>query len=341
MGKTISLEKIARMAGVSTATVSRALNGLSGVSEAKRKTIEAIVCKSGETPRRRARSAAAQGVLPRANGTICLLQTGDNFLSTAELYEQQLRAVVRTAARHGFDVVVAFGNEPALLPPCIKKGRVAGVLVYGEKISEAVAEMLKGVPTVWIASHPKLPLNMVMPGNEDAGQLAARYLIERGHEYLGAFYPYEHHVMDVRLHAFTAYATILGKKTVRYTGRLVPKDSLKPHQWCEAILKPLVDQWLASSPRPTGLFCPDDAITAYLYPILNKCGVKIGKDVTIVSFGNEFTYLAGLDPRPASIDIGTDMMGAQAFEMLCRVINNPEAEGRGVRLNIQPVLAEP
>jgi LacI family transcriptional regulator len=330
MNQPISLEKIATMSGVSTATVSRTLNGHPGVSEAKRKEIKEIVGKLGQPPRRRPRSAR--------NGTICLLQTDDGYQSAAELFVRQLHAVSQTAARHGFDVALAFGNQPEILPPCIKERQVAGVLIYGGRASDSVTEALQGLPSVWVASHSKLPHNMVMSGNEEAGQLAARHLIQQGHKHLGCLYPYEHHVMDARLFAFSTYAMAHGHTAIRYTSVPAQKDPHKPHQWYETILTPIVEKWSATRPRPTGLFSPDDAITAHLYPLLKRRGIKIGKDVTIISFGNEFSYLAGLDPRPASIDIGSETLGMQAIEMLCRAIRTPSGDERGIRVSIQPVL---
>lgn len=331
------------MADVSTATVSRALHNMPGVSEAKRREIDDIVQKIGQTPRQRARNrnATSSAESVSKKGTICLLQTYDGYLGASELFVRQLKAMTDHATVLGFDVVVAFGNDVKDLPPCIRETRAVGVLIYGGKTSEGVSTALQDFPTVWLASHSKLPHNMVMPGNEEAGQLAARHLIQTGHQHLGCVYPYEHHVMDTRLLAFSGYALAQGHTVVRYSGTDTPKNPTKPHQWYEALLKPIVEKWMATRPRPTGLFSPDDAITAHLYPILKQRGIKIGKDVAIVSFGNESSYLAGLDPRPASIDIGPDMMGKQAIDMLCRAINNPSAEERGIRVSIQPVLVEP
>ena len=86
----------------------------------------------------------------------------------------------------------------------------------------------------------------------------------------------------------------------------------------------LVNAFVATSPRPTGLFIDRDATTAQVYPLLLKQGIEPGRDVIIVSCDNEEVRLSPLYPRPASIDLGTTEIGARAVRRLMLRIANPD-----------------
>lgn len=63
----ITLEEIARLAGVSRATASRAANGRPGVSQATRERVLRIIRENGYQPNAEARSLAAQRLRKHAN----------------------------------------------------------------------------------------------------------------------------------------------------------------------------------------------------------------------------------------------------------------------------------
>ena len=61
------------------------------------------------------------------------------------------------------------------------------------------------------------------------------------------------------------------------------------------------------------------------------------KDVEIIGCDNEQVALIGLNPRPATIDVGADTMGQQAVELLLWRINNPDEDKR-VQMSVIPEL---
>lgn len=343
MGST-SLSEIAQAANVSTATVSRALRGLQGVSAAKRKEIGEIVARLGKPMRKRGRKAgpSSRGPDVGGRGIICILQTVDAYLFATDLFARQLKGVVRSGRFHGFDVVLGFGNTLDLVPPCVRERRVVGVLVYGNELSEEVARHLEGIPWVWAASHAKLPAGHVMQGNDESGQFAAQYLMDRGHRTLACLYPFRHQVMESRLYAFELKAKQQGCQVVRIGDgeHSMPEPTADAPLRFTELLEPLVEELLAQSALPGGLFIPDDSITAHVYPLLKRRDVQIGKDLDIISFGNEQSWLAGLDPRPASIDIAPEAFGEQMVEALVWHIRHP-GERRRVRVHIEPFVAPP
>jgi LacI family transcriptional regulator len=340
----ILLSEIAQAANVSTATVSRALHGLPGVSPAKRKEIDEIVARLGKPVRKRGRKGGADsreqdGGRP---GTVCILQTGDACLFATDLFARQMMGIARNARFHGLDVVLGFGNSLDLVPPCVRERRVVGVLVYGHELSEEIACHLEGIPLVWAASHAKLPAGQVMQGNDESGQLAAQYLIERGRRTLASLYPFRHQVMENRLHAFELRAKLQGCEVTRIGDgkNPMPEPTSDAFRRFIELLEPLVEELLALPQFPDGLFIPDDSITSHVYPLLKRRQINLGGDLEVISFGNEPSWLAGLDPRPASIDIAPEAFGEQMVETLIWHIRHPK-EKRRIRVHIEPFVAQP
>lgn len=342
MTPTVSLKKIAQLAQVSTATVSRALHGLPGISDEKRDEILAIVKKTGMPKQRSSTTSGTSFKRTPKTGTICLIQTNTGHLEASELFLRQLQSISERAAHYGMDLTVAFDSGKSAVPACITEKRTAGIIVLGGKLSETFSQHAGHLPSVWLASHSKLPRSMVMEGNQSAGELASDYLMQRGHKHLGAFYLYEHHVHDIRVKAFVAHAREMGATVHRIWPEASParKSNESAEAWYRMLWEKALKRWEAISPRPTGLFSPDDALTAHLYPLLYSRGIRVGKDIDIVSFGNKTSFLAGLYPPPATIDIGPWAMGRQAVDLLYDEISQ-SSEGRFVSISIQPVLVPP
>ena len=105
-----------------------------------------------------------------------------------------------------------------------------------------------------------------------------------------------------------------------------------------ASLQEVVDQIAKSSPRIDGLFSPTDFITSLLYPMLERAGIRIGEDITIISCDNERVRLGALSPRPASIELRSEEIGRTAVRTLMSRIANPQLPRVNVLIN--PSLSE-
>jgi DNA-binding LacI/PurR family transcriptional regulator len=103
--------------------------------------------------------------------------------------------------------------------------------------------------------------------------------------------------------------------------------------------EPLVEELLGRKDRATGVFIPYDPTTAVVYRLLRKRGIEPSSQMDIVSCGNQASCLAGLTPRPATIDVGSELSGRQAVEQLLWKITNPNQESR-MRLGVDPLLIE-
>jgi len=149
----------------------------------------------------------------------------------------------------------------------------------------------------------------VKPDHGAIGQLAAEYLIGRGHRCLAYLNPDAGFPLyQARLASFRAATEAAGLPPHVYSSSGTDDLNLEAER--------LVDQWLAASPRPCGIFVPVDRVTLFVYRHLERRGIQPGKDVDIVSCDNERELLSLMRPTPPSIDLNRDMIARLAVERL-------------------------
>jgi len=181
---------------------------------------------------------------------------------------------------------------------------------------------------------------VILAGNEQAGRLAADYLIGRRVARPALLCPtHAAPQYALRSNGFRSGLYLAGVEVCELGGARTEEtafEELEPARR-RAEIEALVDELAALQPAVDGLFVPDDSLTALAYPALARRGRAPGKDVLVVSCGNEPAYLAGLHPRPATIDLGPETTGRLAVEQLLRRIRGEDSPER-VCILIEPRL---
>jgi len=85
-----------------------------------------------------------------------------------------------------------------------------------------------------------------------------------------------------------------------------------------------------------GLFSPEERLTALFYRVLTRRGG--GVTIPVVSCNHTPEYLAGLYPRPASIDLGNRMLAELALDELLRRISGAPGRADHVAVIATPQL---
>ncbi len=319
----MSIVEVAKLAGVSHATVSRVINNRPGVSPECVRLVRNAMQNIGYTPSGRGRPVNAQTRV----GTIALLMIGaDLTLMLAPVAGAVLHAVEDSLADLGFNLILGKLNDSGRLPPSVANGRVDGLLLYGYPPSRLHYSRLAKFPSVWLLS-PRSPRgywgDRIEPNNEAIGRMAADHLVSQGHGHLAMLnLSPDHQGYETRTRAFIEAAEMHGVKAHVIVDEKIDQDKPFVAEFEEQAVKDMVARYLAIEPRPTGLFVPRDALTVMVYHELRAHGVEPGRDVTVISCNNE-PVLSGLDPRPATIDLRPEVIGKQAVEQLSIRIQKP------------------
>jgi DNA-binding LacI/PurR family transcriptional regulator len=338
----ISMATVAKAAGVSAATVSRVLSGKPGVSAAKADEIRGIIKRldySMPVRPRGPKSRARDGIV---HGNIAVLLI-DRFakMQTYPVFDAIFQGVESTLSELGLNLIFARVTQPDDLPDCVLKGNLDGLLLAGAEPDEALLARLSGFPSVSLSSRHTKSGDHVLPGREAVGQLAASYLLGRGHTHVAYLNVItENPAFRIQGTSFATAVQAAGARVDLFTEGGVSmrsEDLAIQLRESERAASPLVDSILAATPGPTGLFVSCDMLTAVLYRVLQKKGMHPWAGIDVVSCNNEQAFLAGLHPRPATIDIGAELVGRKAVDQLLWRMRHSKEASR-VNVTIDPVL---
>lgn len=307
--KPVSIKDIARMAGVTHPTVSRALRNSPLVS---RETVERIQRIANEAGYRT--SAAARSLVTQRSDTIGVVVTNiaDPFVAGV------VSGIEEKADEQGMAVFLANSNaEPDREVRVARKfgeRRVDGIIVTASRVGAQYVPLLTHmrVPIVLLNNqHPSLFAHSVMIANVQASQDAMRYLIQLGHRriaYLGDRYG---HQSDTE--RFTGYRQALKDSGIPFEPLLVVHGDGKPDGAAAAI-----EQLLLLPQPPTAVFCYNDLSALGAMRQIRTHGLRIPADLSIVGFDDLFIS-EYLDPPLTTVRQPMRHMGRMAMETLLQI----------------------
>jgi LacI family transcriptional regulator len=340
----LSIQKVAQLAGVSISTVSRVINAHPSVSPETLKSVRQAIVQLGFRPAKRRPVTTRTGTTPvrHRTATIAFLVFGTTGAAPAPAFSRLLQGVSGSVNSHGLGLVFGFASDLTQIPRTIREREVDGVLVHGELPSPAVQARLKGLPTVWLMANRQRPTwgDQVLPENTVVGELAAKYLLGRGHRklaYVGT--PQRAWYLGIRSLSFRTAAEEVGASVRTLLAPERSASDLWQGDGLPEAAEALADQIAGLPDGPTGLFVAEDRLLPALYGALSRRGIHAGSDLDIVSCNNEQPHLFSLQPAPATIDLRTEAIGRCGVERLLWRMEHPQADR--ARMMIEPLLVEP
>ncbi len=182
MAMPVGIDDVARAAGVSTATVSRALRGLPDVRESTRKRVEEAAVRLGYAP-----TPSAVSLASGRTRTIGLLTPWVSRWFHSNAIEgacQALRLAGFDALLYSFQLERDATRTPIDLD--VLRRRVDGVLVVGMTMTASEVALLEslGVPLVYVGSGPPEQVRVHVDDVATA-RLATQHLLDLGHTRIG------------------------------------------------------------------------------------------------------------------------------------------------------------
>jgi len=340
----IIMADIAARAGVAVSTVSRVINRSPLVAPAKRKEIEAIIASMGYEPspleKRKGIRKDPWPWIKHRMFKVVLYGQYDVFWITnyAPIYSYALHGIEVSLGDHQFRRLMDRAETPEALKTLLARGGTDGFLLLNTG-HDPLPEVVNDYPVVtFMGAHDHLSCDRVMPDAEQAGTLAAEYLISKGCKYCvavgggGAIY-------RKRTRAFRETLAAAGIEAVEILDGSIERGGANMHQANRKTVSSRVRPLLTKAARPIGIFSVADIVTPVLYAEMNEAGFKIGKNLHVVSCNNERPYLDPLHPEPAVIDIQAEYIGRRAVHQLLRRLEKPDAPHE--KILIEPKLIHP
>ena len=304
----VTLQEVARRAGVSRTTASFVLTGRRDMR---------ISANAEERVLRAARelnyrpNLMARGLRTRVSQTIGLVS---DTVATEPFAGEIVRGAVSTALLN--DRLLFMGEtegdgelEKRVVRDMLDRG-VDGFLYAAMYTLEAhPPAALRGHPLVLLnclTANPRTPA--VVPDEQAAGHAAARTLLEAGHR------EHIHVVGETVPHVFASRERLAGIGAALSAERLELAGTIRCMWWPQYAYQ-AVRQFLADGARATGLICLNDRIALGAYQAIQEAGLRIPDDVSIVSF-DDSDLASWLRPQLTSIAIPHFELGRRAVELL-------------------------
>ncbi|MFI7128975.1 LacI family DNA-binding transcriptional regulator [Nonomuraea sp. NPDC050153] len=301
------LAVIAREAGVSVATVSKALNGRSDVSAHTRRLVAEVLERRGY-PRQRVRPA-------RGSMVDVMLQALDSPYALAIL-----GGVEDAAWRAGVDLVVSavcdrtkHGQPPPAWLDRIGARDSAGVLLVRTSPTAAQRAWLadREIPAVIVDPRRKPPAGLpaVVSANLDGARAATEHLIALGHSRIA--------VVAGRPGVPCAAERLAGyRQGMAAAGlRVDPRWEVCGYfQQADALRA--TRRLLASLPQPpTAVFACSDSMAVGVYQALGEHGLRVPDDVSVIGFDDSWAA-AHVTPALTTVRQPWPELGAAALTAL-------------------------
>jgi len=279
---------VARAAGVSTATVSRALRGLPNVTEATRQRVMAAAAQLGYVA-----SPSAASLASGRTRTIGLLTPWVRrwfFAHVVDGAERAFREANFDALLYRFDLV---GGERRRVDPAVLRRRVDGVLVVGLPLRQSEVDDLValGQPLIFVGSGPPGQLTVRLD-DKRAGREATEHLLSLGHtriahvsgdsDSMSAWAPGVHRLEGWR-------------QALRNAG-LTPDETLVvPGDFELAVARKAAVRLLREHPDVTAVFAASDEMAMGVVLAARDLGLRVPDDLSVVGVdGHELGELVGL-----------------------------------------------
>lgn len=325
-----TIDEVARLAGVSIATVSRCLHTPDIVAAKTRDRVLGAVRQTGYTL-----NAAAQSLRQRRSNAVLVVvpDIGNTYFSAF------LGGIEAEASAAGLTMLIGdTGRIKAREDAYVRyllNGRADGALLLADPQSDWF-----DIPTRSAQSTaPIVTLSEVGPGggpvtvsidNEAAAQAAVTHLIAQGHRRIA-------HVCGPESNILTAQRLTGYRRALTEAG-LTPDPQLEfPGDFGLAGGRAAFDHFQALSGRPTALFFANDEMAMGFLSTAHAAGVRVPRDVSIVGF-DDIHFAQSCIPALTTIRQPRAEMGATAMRLLLSILAG-EAPA-SVRLPFEPVIRD-
>jgi LacI family repressor for deo operon, udp, cdd, tsx, nupC, and nupG len=314
----VHIADVAALAGVSTATVSRAIANPDRVSPATRERVLEVVRRTGYTPNVAGRSL-------RAARSMMVLVVVPSLITP--FFSELLLGVDQALSAHGYGLLV--GNlhdgkdKEARLIDLVFAGQADGVVLLDGRMLRGPVWSLAdaSVPIVGVSVPVGPGVPAVLVEERAAAAAVARHLLELGHQHFGYVSgPTDHYTERERWAGFRdtlAAAGIASKTIVRYPGDYHVGTGVDAAR-----------RFLAAAERPTAVFAISDVMAIGFIRTVRTAGLSVPRHVSVVGFdGIEFADYC--EPPLTTVRQPREAMGRAAAELIVRLIRGepvPAAE---------------
>ncbi|MFC7679161.1 substrate-binding domain-containing protein [Paenibacillus sp. GCM10028914] len=312
MKSNITMKDIANKVGVSSVTVSKALNDKEGVSDNLKLKIKKVAVEMGYRMNSAAKSIK-DGLSYNIGVLIPQRFTGMNDSFYLRVY-QQIAIHLDHYGYFGILTLLSAEDEEKLsFPRVYSESKVDGIIVLGQ-VSKEYIETIKNMdlPKIFLDFYDEhAEIDSIITDNFYGAYEITNYLIRHGHRdiaYVGNIYATSS-IQD----RFLGYYKSLLEHGLTFEERLLLNDRDERGAFIDIQLP---------DKMPTAFVCNCDQVAFNLYEQLSSLGYQVPTDCSVVGFDND-VYATLTSPPLTTVEVDIDQMARTAVKSIMEKISNP------------------
>lgn len=321
MSNKITISDIASALDISAISVSRALSGKIGVGEELR---EKILLKSKEMGYMKSTNKKIYKILVLHQRP--LLHDNSNFANMI----QGIEGALQNMDIYYHTEFVDKNNQDKMQLPykLIKENNFDGIIFIGKFNDDYIGFLKQKVKNhiFYTGYSPSCDFDSVWFNFNNGGYKQCEYLIKNGHKDI-AF-------LGRRSIRFRNKEKVLGITSALEDYEIpINKDFfIYIEENFEETFEISVMNLLMAAHKPSAIICQGDLIAVKLINILNKKGIRVPEDISVISSGN--TEMASMTlPALTTLDLNIEYSCKIAVELLLKRINNPDKPCESITIN--------
>ena len=312
----VSIKEVAARCGVSRATVSKALNGYSDVSESTKEKVMNVSKEMGYVPNSVARALKTN----RSYNLGVLFTDGTRSGLTHEYFSGVLESFKVEAESKGYDVTFINdnigGNNMSYLEHCQYRGVDGVCIACVDFNSPGVVEIVNSnIPVVTI-DHQFNNRSASVSNNILGIHELLDYIYSMGHKKIAYIHGEITAVTEKRLISFY--------KTLEEYGIVIPDEYVRQGVFHDPKVTADITRELLDLPnRPTCIIFPDDFSAIGGINVIHERGMSIPKDISVAGYDGILLSTV-LNPKLTTYKQDTKTLGQKAAELLINHIEKPK-----------------
>ena len=318
MSRSLTLEEIAKLSGVSRSTVSRVINDNPHVRDQVREQVWQVIRATGYQPH-----AAARSLVTRRTRVVgVIIPEAVTTLFTDPFFPLFLYGVTETCNTHRYYLMLSLFDDPAgqeeMYRRVIRSGHLDGVIVASTRLDDPIVPKLlrEGIPFVMAGRYPDEHVNYVDIDNISGARMAVEHLIRLGHQRIGTITgPLD---MPAGRDRLIGYQQALEAHRIPMEEALITEGDFSRDSGMVGMRKLL-------PASPTAVFIASDTMAAGALQTLREADVQVPDDIALVGF-DDVPLATDVEPALTTVRQPIERLGSMAVELLLNLLENPPDE---------------
>ena len=312
----VTIYEVAKKAGVSISTASKALNDRKDVGDSTKERIRGIARQLNYEPSHFARALAMRKTGNIGVITVRYYQTP---MLTNPFYSKIIEGIEEQLINSDLNLVTNVLRreqvESGEMPKMVKEKSVDGVILLGHMPPGFVNSIVeKAPPSVMVDNYIKdAQLSSIITDNVDGAYRAVSYLLDSGHRRIA--YVAGHPSRYSFKQRADGYRKALAERGIKADEKLVLfNDGEEPgYAWMNRIME--------GAERPDAIFACNDVHAILAINMLKDKGLSVPDDVSVIGFDN-IELTEHFIPSITTVEVNKEAMGIKAAEILTDIINS-------------------